>query len=169
MATKCMKLESKKLCFKPDADFRGVLEQSQEGVISTAAVMLLFCHRPGTARIDNVLRNVFKDPGRKRDYSSDLRCTRCGQRFEAKWKSRDGSYTVGPDLLRRYAADNAIVVFTYPSRIVAIQAQELWDRRRHAEYKVNRWNEPYLDFCDVHGIPVLLELKRKSLCRYFGG
>lgn len=165
MGIKSFKLEHKKAFrFKPDHDFERVLDQSLEGVLVTGAVMILLGHQISTATLDNVLSHVFRHPDRKRNYAPDLECARCGQKFEAKWKSCDAYFYVGPDLLERYAAENAVIVFTFPSRIVAVKARNLWTKRAEAILGFNRWKEPYLDFYGVHNVPVLLELKRRSPC-----
>ena len=125
--------------------------------------MLMLGHRPGTQRLSDVLTNIFKNPEQKRDYHTDFVCLRCGQRFEAKSKSVDHGFLVGPKLLEHYAQDTAIIVFSYPSRVVAVKAVDLWKERAAAEYKLNRWNEPYLDFKNVGGIPVVFE-HQKTMC-----
>jgi hypothetical protein len=125
--------------------------------------MLILGHEPSTPRLENVLRNVFKDPGAKRDRTSDLICTWCGQRFEAKAKHQDRFFYVGPDLLEKYAAEDAIIVFTFPSRIFAIRAKELYVRRQLASSGWNRDGEPFLDFSALR-IPAILEISRRKSC-----
>jgi len=152
------------LSFKPDRDFKRVLTFSMHGAAWALFVMLSLGHNPGVERISDVFTTVFKDPEQKRDYHSDFVCLRCDQRFEAKAKSVDNGFLVGPDLLERYAQDNVIIVFSYPSRVVAVKAVDLWKCARDAEYKFNRWNEPYLDFKNIEDIPLIFE-HQKTVCR----
>jgi len=150
-------------CYKPDSDFKKVLTFSLNGAAWTLFLMLSLGHNPGVQRISDVFSTMFKNPEEKRDYHSDFVCLRCGQRFEAKSKSKDQGFLIGPDLLERYAQDRAIIVFSYPSRVAAVKAVDLWKHRAAADYKVNRWKEPYLDFKNVQNIPMLFE-HRKVAC-----
>lgn len=125
--------------------------------------MLSLGHNPGTQRLSDILTNIFKNPEEKRKYHSDFVCLRCGQRFEAKSKSVDHGFLVGPKLLEHYAGDDAIIVFSFPKRVVAVKARELWKERAAAELKFNRWKEPYLDFENVGGIPVVFQ-HQKTRC-----
>lgn len=150
-------------CYKPDRDFQELLTFSLNGAAWTLFVMQTLGHNPGTQRTSDVLSSMFKNPEMKRDYHSDFVCLRCGQRFEAKSKSKDDGFLVGPDLLERYAQDHAIIVFSYPSRVATVKAVDLWKHRAAADYKVNRWKEPYLDFKNVGGIPLVFE-HQKTVC-----
>lgn len=147
--------------FKPDSDFQKVLAFSVDGAAWALFVMHSLGHNPGTERLTDILTTIFKTPTKKRDYHTDFVCLRCGQRFEAKSKSVDNGFLVGPDLLERYAQDHAIIIFSYPSRVVAVNAVELWKHRAAAELKFNHWNEPYLDFRNVGGIPVVFEHQKR--------
>lgn len=152
------------LKFKPDDDFKQVLNFSVDGCSWALFAMLMLGHRPGIQRLSDVLTNIFKDSKLKRDYHTDFVCLRCGQRFEAKSKSVDKGFLVGPDLLERYTQDHAIIIFSYPRRVIAVKAVDLWKHRAAAELKFNRWNEPYLDFKNVEDIPLIFE-HQKILCR----
>lgn len=163
MSGQCKTSEVQSFCYNLDSVFQAKLDFSLQGVINAAAVMLIMGHKPSTPRLENVLRNIFKDPGAKRDRTSDLICTRCGQRFEAKAKRQDRFFYVGPDLLEKYAAEDAIIVFTFPSRILAIRAKELYERRQLASPGRNRDEEPFLDFSALR-IPVILEIRRRKNC-----
>lgn len=153
--------------FKPDKDFERTLAQSQEGILCAAAVMILLGHRPAPSRLEDISTAVFKDPQKKRNYRADFTCVRCGARFESKWKAHKG-IKIGPQLLEAYNRTNTTIVFTFPRRILVVEAKELWRHRAEATYKTNPFKEPYLDF---KGIPVhaLLTLKRKPACTYQGG
>lgn len=153
-----------RFCYKPDRDFKKVLTFSLNGAAWTLFVMLTLGHNPGTQRISDVFSHVFKNPEEKRQYHSDFICLRCGQRFEAKSKSRDNGFLVGPDLLERYAQDHVIIVFSYPNRVAAVKAVDLWKHRAAADYKVNHWKEPYLDFKNIEDIPLVFE-HQKIVCR----
>lgn len=151
--------------FNPDPRFQRKLDLSEEGNVITVAVMLLLGHWPSVSRIENVLRNIFKDASRKRDRSSDFACNTCGQRFESKTKSSDKfALWTSPDLLQKYASENAIIVITTPSRILLVKAAELYRRRHLARFGRNSDYEPYLDFSAVPGIPKILEISRRPLC-----
>jgi hypothetical protein len=126
--------------------------------------MLILGHEPGISRLENVTCNIFKDPNKKRDRTSDLTCSRCGQRFEAKAKHQDRFFFIGPDLLKKYAAEDSVIVFTFPSRILAVKAKELYVRRQLASPGRNRDGEPYLDFSLVP-VPKILEIRRAPRCR----
>lgn len=155
--------EVQPFCYNLDSVFQAKLDFSLQGVINAAAVMLIMGHKPSTPRLENVLRNIFKDPGAKRDRTSDLICTRCGQRFEAKAKHQDRFFYIGPDLLEKYAAEGSLIVFTFPSRILVVKAKELYERRQLASPGRNRDGEPFLDFSALR-IPVILEIRRRKNC-----
>jgi hypothetical protein len=139
------------------------LDFSLQGIVNAAAVMLTLGHEPSVHKLENVLRTIFKDPRAKRDYTSDLICARCGQRFEAKAKKSDRFFFVGPNLLEKYAAEDSVLVFSFPSRILAVKAKELYVRRQLASPGRNRDGEPYLDFSSVK-VPVILEIRRHKEC-----
>lgn len=148
-----------------DSVFQAKLDFSLQGVINAVAVMLIMGHEPSVPRLENVLRNIFKDPGAKRDRTSDLTCSRCGQKFEAKAKHHDRFFYIGPDLLEKYAAEESVIVFSFPSRILAVKAKELYLRRQLASPGKNRDGEPYLDFSGVK-IPAILEIRRRKKCSW---
>lgn len=149
--------------FNPDPTFQAKLDFSQQGIVNAVAVMLILGHEPSVPRLENVLRNIFKDLGAKRDRTSDLICTRCGQRFEAKAKSQDKYFYIGPDLLEKYAVEESVIVFTFPSRILVVKAKELYERRQLASPGRNRDGEPFLDFSALR-IPAILEIRRRKTC-----
>ena len=151
------------LNLKPDSIFQARLDFSLRGVINAASVMLILGHEPATPKLENVLRNIFKDPGAKRDYTSDLICARCGQRFEAKAKKSDRFFFVGPNLLEKYAAEDSLLVFSFPIRILAVKAKDLYVHRQLASPGRNRYGEPFLDFSGVK-VPVILEIRRYKEC-----
>lgn len=154
------------LNFNPDPIFQSKLDFSQQGVVNAISVMLILGHEPGTSRLENVLRDIFKDAGAKRDRTSDLVCIRCGQRFEAKTKSKDKYFYVGPDLLEEYAAEDAIIVFSFPRRILLVKAKELYARRHLARRGRNSDGEPFLDFHALRRkIPTVIEIARMPPCR----
>lgn len=149
--------------YKPDSDFQRVLSFSMDGSAWTLFVMLKLGHSPGIQRLSDILTDIFKNPQEKRDYHADFICLKCRRHFESKSKSKDDGFKVGPDLLQRYSQDDAIIVFSYPKRVAAVEASELWDRRAVAELKFNHWKEPYLDFKNVEDIPLVFEHK-KTVC-----
>lgn len=155
--------EIQSFCYNLDSVFQAKLDFSLQGVLNAVAVMLIMGHEPSVDRLENVLRNIFKDPGAKRDRTSDLVCTRCGQRFEAKAKRQDRFFYVGPDLLKKYAAEDSVIVFTFPSRILAVKAKELYRCREQASPGRNRDGEPFLDFYGLR-IPMILEIRRRKRC-----
>ena len=163
MSAPCKTSEVQSFYYNLYSVFQAKLAFSLQGVINAAAVMLILGHEPSTPRLENVLRNVFKDPGAKRDRTSDLICTWCGQRFEAKAKRQDRFFYVGPDLLEKYAAEESVIVFTFPSRILAVKAKELYVRRQQASLGRNRDGEPFLDFSGLR-IPAILEIRRRKSC-----
>jgi len=163
MSAPCKTSEVQSFYYNLDSVFQAKLDFSLQGVINAAAVMLILGHEPSTSRLENVLRNVFKDPGAKRDRTSDLICTRCGQRFEAKAKRQDKYFYIGPDLLEKYAVEESVIVFTFPSRILAVKAKELYERRQQASPGRNRYGEPFLDFSGLR-IPAILEIRRRKNC-----
>lgn len=152
---------SQAFSYKPDVDFKKLLTFSVDGAAWSLFVMLQLGHNPGVQRITDIFSTIFKNPQEKRQRHTDFVCLCCGQRFEAKSKSVDKGFLVGPDLLERYAQDHAIIVFSYPNRVVAVEASSLWKHRLDAEYRVNRWNEPYLDFKDVKDIPLIFEYEKR--------
>jgi len=163
MSAPCKTSKVQSFCYNLDSVFQAKLDFASQGVINAAAVMLILGHEPSTPRLENVLRSIFKDPGAKRDRSSDLICSRCGQRFDAKAKSKDKYFYVGPDLLERYAAEDSIIVFTFPRRVLAVKARELYNRRQSAIPGRNRDGEPFLDFSPVN-VSAILEIRRRQKC-----
>lgn len=149
--------------FNLDSRFQHKLDLSEIGLLVAAAVMVILGHEPCPTKIENVLRTIFKDPSAKRDRHSDLFCLRCGQRFEAKAKSSEKYFYVGPDLLEQYAAEDAIIVFTFPSKIVAVRARELYARRHLARPGRNSDGEPFLDFSGLK-IPRVRVIRRRKQC-----
>ena len=150
--------------FPEPADvFQRHLIHSLSGSLVTSAVMLILGHEPAPHLLESVLRDVFVDPARKRDYSSDFVCIRCGQRFESKWKSLDKFLMIGPDQLTHYVAEDAIIVFTLPSRIIAVSAKAMDVLRHLSRPGYNQYGEPFLDFSGVK-LPLLLEMPRGSQC-----
>lgn len=150
--------------FNSDPRFQFKLDFSLQGIVNVISVMLILGHEPGTSRLENVCNNIFKDPAAKRDRTSDLVCSRCGQRFEAKAKSDDRFFYVGPDLLKKYTAEDAIIVFSFPNKILAVKAKQLYARRHLARLGWNCDREPFLDFYGLK-IPTILEIRRRQRCR----
>jgi hypothetical protein len=150
-------------CYNLDSDFQTKLNFSLQGLANAAGVMLILGHEPCVPRLENALRRVFKDPSAKRDRTSDLVCARCGQRFEAKAKSQDRFLYIGPDLLTQYALEDAIIVFTFPGRVLAVRAKELDALREQARPGRNRDGEPFLDFSRLK-VPAILEIRRQPQC-----
>jgi len=149
--------------FNPNHVFQSKLDFSQQGIVNAISVMLILGHEPGISRLENVCNTIFKDPGAKRDRTSDLVCARCGQRFEAKAKHQDRFFYIGPDLLKEYVAEDSVVVFTFPSRILAVKAKELYLRRQLASPGWNRDGEPFLDFFGLK-LRAILEIRRRKTC-----
>jgi hypothetical protein len=149
--------------YAPDNVFKAKLEMSLVGVVNALAVMLMLGHRPAVNRLEDVTRRVFKDPALKRDRHSDLRCERCNRKFEAKAKTNDKYFMVGPDLLRLYNNENSTIIFSFPSKIVAVEAEELFARRNLAIPGRNKEGEPFLNFYGLE-IPSILEIRRRQSC-----
>lgn len=150
--------------YNPDSRFRHKIEFAMRGIDDATKVMKALGHDPAPTRIDNVTPGIFKDPGAKRDYASDLVCVNCGQRFEAKAKSSDRSICVGPDQLEVYYRERSFIVFSLPSKIVVYRASDLYERRRLAVQRRNRDGEPYLDFSGLNIRPIA-EILRCLECR----
>jgi len=150
--------------FNLDSRFQGKIDLGETGLLVAAAVMVILGHDLWPTKIENILRTIFKDPAAKRDRHSDLFCKCCGQRFEAKAKSKDKYHAyIGPDLLESYAAENSIIVTVSPSKITAVKAKDLYALKDRAIPGRNRDGEPFLDFSGLK-IPTVLVIRRRKQC-----
>ena len=151
--------------FIPDAEFEANLRFSVPGLLNAAAIMQWLGHRPSVSKMQDVLAAISKDEVSKRNYLSDLECSGCGQKFEAKWKSKDEyAWMIGPDMLEKYASEDSIIVITTPHRIRVVKATELYKLRERARLGFNHYHQPYLDFSGLH-VPTLLEIHCDRPCQ----